>query len=179
MPFLTSLAAEVVPAWEECPLARLLLPSAAAIRWPSCGSGPDLVLILLRPSEEARIGERAAAEEAPAASLRAAAEAFLASAEGLEVLGEGTGTEAEAKSLSRFLGVSDLGFFLSDLEEAEEEAGEAEAAGAEVGVRGLLLPSGLEEESEDLWREEKKRPLKTMAAAAGKGEFRRTGGGGQ
>lgn len=141
-------------------------------------------MILLRPSEEARIGERAAAEEAPAASLRAAAEAFLASAaEGLEeaaVLGEGTGTEAEAKSLSRFRGVSDLGFFLSDLEEAEEEAGEAaEAAGAEVGVRGLLLPSGLEEESEDLWREEKKRPLKTMAAAAGKGEFRRTGGGGQ
>jgi hypothetical protein len=68
-----------------------------------------------------------------------------------------------------------LGFFLSDLEEAEEEAGEAaEAApGAEVGVRGLLLPSGLED-SDDLCRDEKKRPLKTIAASP---EFRRTGGG--
>lgn len=159
---LTPFFPEAVPAW-EWPRARLLLPSAAAIRWPSCGSGPDLVLILLRPSEEARIGESAAAG---AASLR-----WCLAAEGLEVeeageaLGEGTATAAEPKSLSRFLGVSDLGFFLSDLEEAEEEAGEAaEAApGAEVGVRGLLLPSGLED-SDDLCRDEKKRPLKTIVA---------------
>jgi hypothetical protein len=136
-------------------------------------------LILLRPREEARSGVRFPPPPPPASlSCCAAAEApsFLASAaEGLEVaeeaallLGEGTGMEVEPKSLSRFLGVSDLGFFLSDLE--EEEAGEAaeEAPGAEVGVRGLLLPSGLEaEESEDLWREEKKRPLKTIAAGHG------------
>lgn len=144
-----------VPTW-EWPRARLLLPSAAAIRWPSCGSGPDLVLILLRPSEEARIGESAAAG---AASLRWC---FRASGLG-EALGEGAATAGEPKSLSRFLGVSDLGFFLSDLEEAEEEAGEA-APGAEVGVRGLLLPSGLDE-SDDLCRDEKKRPLNTIAAS--------------
>lgn len=83
-------------------------------------------------------------------------------AEDAALLGEGTAMAAEPNSLSRFLGVSDLGFFLSDLED-EEDAGEAaEAAGAEVGVRGLLLPSGLED-SDDLCRDEKKRPLNTIA----------------
>lgn len=72
---------------------------------------------------------------------------------------------AEPKSLSRFLGVSDLVFFLSDLEEDEDAGDAAEPeAGAEVGVRGLLLPSGLDEDSDDLCRDEKKRPLNTIAS---------------
>jgi len=71
---------------------------------------------------------------------------------------------AEPKSLSRFLGVSDLVFFLSDLEDDDDAGDAADAeAGAEVGVRGLLLPSGLEEDSDDLCRDEKKRPLNTIA----------------
>jgi len=71
---------------------------------------------------------------------------------------------AETKSLSRFLGVSDLVFFLSDLEDDDDAGDAADAeAGAEVGVRGLLLPSGLEEDSDDLCRDEKKRPLNTIA----------------
>jgi len=71
---------------------------------------------------------------------------------------------AETKSLSRFLGVSDLVFFLSDLEDDDDAGDAADAeAGAKVGVRGLLLPSGLEEDSDDLCRDEKKRPLNTIA----------------
>lgn len=154
-----------------CPRERLLLPSAAAMRCPSCGSGPDLVLIRLSPREDARIGDSAAADAPPPASLNCGA--FLPSPAGLDeaedaaLLGTAAAAmDAEPKSLSRFLGVSDLVFFLSDLEE-EEEAGDAAEAepGAEVGVRGLLLPSGLDE-SDDLCRDEKKRPLNTIAPAA-------------
>ena len=173
-------------AW-ACPRERLLLPSAAAMRCPSCGSGPDLVLIRLSPSEDARIGDSAAADAPPPpASLSCGTAPFLPSPAGLDEADDeallGTAA-AEPKSLSRFLGVSDLVFFLSDLEEEEDAGDAAEAeAGAEVGVRGLLLPSGLDEDSDDLCRDEKKRPLNTIASsrrappAPGR-EFRRTGGG--
>jgi hypothetical protein len=114
-----------------CPRERLLLPSAAAMRCPSCGSGPDLVLIRLSPSEDARIGDSAAADAPPPASLSCDADGpFLPSPAGLDeaedaaLLGAAAAaTDAELKSLSRFLGVSDLVFFLLDLE--EEEAGDA------------------------------------------------------
>jgi len=139
------------------------------MRCPSCGSGPDLVLIRLSPSEDARIGDSAAADAPPPpASLSCATDPFLPSPAGLEEADEEAllgAAAAEPKSLSRFLGVSDLVFFLSDLEE-DEDAGDATEpeAGAEVGVRGLLLPSGLDEDSEDLCRDEKKRPLNTIAS---------------
>jgi hypothetical protein len=139
------------------------------MRCPSCGSGPDLVLIRLSPSEDARIGDSAAADAPPPpASLSGATDPFLPSPAGLEEADEEAllgAAAAEPKSLSRFLGVSDLVFFLSDLEE-DEDAGDATEpeAGAEVGVRGLLLPSGLDEDSEDLCRDEKKRPLNTIAS---------------
>jgi hypothetical protein len=162
-----------------CPCERLLLPSAAEMRCPSCGSGPDLVLIRLSPSEDARIGDSVAVDALLPASLSCP---FLPSLAELDLAEDAAllwaaaaATDEEPKSLSRFLEVSDLVFFLSDL---EEEAGEA----AEVGVRGLLLPSGLEE-SEDMCCDEKKRPLNTIVPAraparlAGE-EFRQTGGGG-
>ena len=139
------------------------------MRCPSCGSGPDLVLIRLSPSEDARIGDSAAADAPPPpASLSCATDPFLPSPAGLDEADEEAllgAAAAEPKSLSRFLGVSDLVFFLSDLEE-DEDAGDATEpeAGAEVGVRGLLLPSGLDEDSEDLCRDEKKRPLNTIAS---------------
>jgi len=65
-PFLPPTPAEAAhgSAW-PCPRERLLFPSAAAMRWPSCGSGPDLVLIRLSPREDARIGESAAADAPP------------------------------------------------------------------------------------------------------------------
>jgi hypothetical protein len=65
-PFLPPSPAEPADgsAW-PCPCERLLLASAAAMRWPSCGSGPDLVLIRLSPSEDARIGDSAAADAPP------------------------------------------------------------------------------------------------------------------
>ena len=139
------------------------------MRCPSCGSGPDLVLIRLSPSEDARIGDSAAADAPPPpASLSCATDPFLPSPAGLEEADEEAllgAAAAEPKSLSRFLGVSDLVFFLSDLEEDEDAGDAAEpGAGAEVGVRGLLLPSGLDEDSEDLCRDEKKRPLNTIAS---------------
>jgi hypothetical protein len=171
-----------------CPCERLLLPSAAEMRCPSCGSGPDLVLIRLSPSEDARIGDSVAVDALLPASLSCPFLPSLAEldlAEDAALLGvAAAATDEEPKSLSRFLEVSDLVFFLSDLEEEAGEAAEAEP-GAEVGVRGLLLPSGLED-SEDLCRDEKKRPLNTIVPAraparparlAGE-EFRRTGGGG-
>jgi hypothetical protein len=93
---------------------------------------------------------------------------FLPSPAGLEEADDEAllgAAAAEPKSLSRFLGVSDLVFFLSDLEEDEDAGDAAEPeAGAEVGVRGLLLPSGLDEDSDDLCRDEKKRPLNTIAS---------------
>jgi hypothetical protein len=146
-----------------CPCERLLLPSAAEMRCPSCGSGSDLVLIRLSPSEDARIGDSVAVDALPPASLSCP---FLPSLAELDLAEDAAllwaaaaVTDEEPKSLSRFLEGSDLVFFLSDL---EEEAGEA----AEVGVRGLLLLSGLEE-SEDLCRDEKKRPLNTIVPARG------------
>jgi len=142
------------------------------MRCPSCGSGPDLVLIRLSPSEDARIGDSAAADAPPTppppASLSCATDPFLPSPAGLDEADDEAAlgaAAAEPKSLSRFLGVSDLVFFLSDLEEDEDAGDAAEpGAGAEVGVRGLLLPSGLDEDSEDLCRDEKKRPLNTIAS---------------
>jgi hypothetical protein len=108
---------------------------------PSCRSGPDLVLILLSPSKDARIGDNVAIEALPPASLSCP---FLPSlveldlAEDVALLGvAAAATNEEPKSLSRFLEVSDL-VFLSNLEEEAGEAVEAEpgakvAAGEESG----------------------------------------------
>lgn len=161
------------------------------MRCPSCGRGPDLVLIRLRPSEDARMGDSAAADAPPAPPSRScAAAAFLPSADGLDEADAGAAPappleaadpDAEPpKSLSRFLGVSDLGFFLSDLDDDDDDAaaGDPAAGGAEVGVRGLLLPSVGLDDSDDLCRDEKNLPLNTISSPPAGEAFGRTGGGG-
>jgi hypothetical protein len=128
-----------------CPCERLLLPSAAEMRCPSCGSGSDLVLIRLSPSEDARIGDSVAVDALPPASLSCP---FLPSLAELDLAEDAAllwaaaaVTDEEPKSLSRFLEVSDLVFFLSDLEEEAGEATEAEPV-TEVGVRGAVAAVG-------------------------------------
>jgi hypothetical protein len=84
-------------------------------------------LILLSPSKDARIGDSVAVEALPPASLScpflpSLAELDLAEDVALPRVATAVSDE-EPKSLPRFLEVSDLVFFLSDL---EEEAGEAE-----------------------------------------------------
>jgi hypothetical protein len=109
-----------------CP-CETVAPERGEDALPSCDSGPDLVLILLSPSKDARIGDSVAVEALPPASLScpflpSLAELDLAEDVALPRVATAVSDE-EPKSLSRFLEVSDLVFFLSDL---EEEAGEAE-----------------------------------------------------
>lgn len=115
-----------------CPRDRLLLPSAAAMRCPSCGRGPDLVLIRLRPSEDARMGDSAAADAPPgphpeAAPRRPSSRPPTGSTRPTQAPPapplEAADPDAEPpKSLSRFLGSPDLGFFLSDLDDDDDDA---------------------------------------------------------